>query len=106
MTHRPIYLIDQAAARIASLEAATVGDHFEGTISLESTPPDMKRLFEEYEEIVEGQVLSLLDEIEDKIATLRLQAVFDNGLHASICDLQVFPTTHSVSFKTCQRLPV
>jgi hypothetical protein len=106
MTHRPIYLIDQYAARIAALDVSAVGDHFEGNISLESTPPQLKRLFEEYEEIVEGQILSPLDNIEEKICTISLRVIFDNDSVASVCDLQVFPSTNSVSFKTRQPLPV
>lgn len=106
MTSQPIYLIDPSTARVAALDVASVGDHFEGTISLELTPLHLKQLFEEYEEIVEGQIFSLLNEIEERIGTIPLRAVFDNGSEAAVCDLQVFPTTRSVSFKTRQPLPV
>jgi hypothetical protein len=106
MTHRPLYLIDQTAANVAALDVSPVGDHFKGTISLKSTPPQLKRLFDEYEEIVEGQILSLLDEIEQKICKIHFRAIFENGSVASVCDLQVFPSTNSVSFKTRQPLPV
>jgi hypothetical protein len=105
MEHRPLYLIDQSAARLATIDVSLVGDHFEGTISLESTSPQLKRLFQDYEAIVEGQVLSLLDEIEQKIDTLQVRTVFDNGSVANVCDLQVFPSTNSVSFKTRQPIP-
>ena len=106
MTPRPISLIDQSTERVASLEVGPVGDHFEGAISLDTTPPELKQLFEEYEEIVEGQILSLLDEIEEKISSIPIRAVFDNGSMADVRDLQVFPTTRSVSFKTIQQLPI
>lgn len=106
MTPRPQYLIDDSSTCVATLDVAPNGDHFEGAVSLESTPPDLRRLFDEFEEIVEGQVLSLLDAIEEKIGALPLRVVFDNGAVANVCDLQVFPKTNSVSFKTCHPLPV
>ena len=100
MTPRPITFIDHSTARVATLEVGPVGDHFEGAISLDSTPPQLKLLFEEYEEIVEGQIFSLQDEIEEKISSISIRAVFDNGSMADVCDLQVFPTTRLISFKT------
>jgi hypothetical protein len=106
MRNRPLYLIDRSATRIATLDVSFVGDHFEGSISLESTHPQLKRLFEEYEEIVEGQVLGLLDEIEQKINTLQVRTVFDDGSMTNVCDLQVYPSTNSVSFKTRQPIPI
>lgn len=106
MKNHPIHLIDQTASRIATLDVSPLGDHYEGTISLDSTPVQLKRLFEEYEEIVEGQIFSMLDNIEDKICKLGLRVVFDNGAIASVCDLQVLPSSSSVSFKTRQSLPV
>ncbi|HEV3385852.1 MAG TPA: hypothetical protein VG097_13630 [Gemmata sp.] len=106
MAHRPLYLIDQSAARLADLDVSLVGDHFEGTISLEATPPQLKRLFREYEEIVEGQTFSLLDEIEQKLNALQVRTVFDDGSVVNVCDLQIFPSTNSVSFKTRQPIPV
>jgi hypothetical protein len=106
MAHRPLYLIDQSAARFAALDVSLIGDHFEGTISLKATPPQLKRLFDEYEKIVEGQMFSLLDEIEQKLNALQIRTVFDNGSVMYVCDLQIFPSTSSVSFKTRQPIPV
>ncbi len=107
MTHRPIYLTDPSGVRIASLDVALVGDHFEGTISLESTPSSVRQVFQQFEEIVEGQIFGLLDDIEEKIGAMSLQTVFEDGSAASVCDLQVFPSTGAVSFKTqCGQLPI
>lgn len=106
MTPRPLYLIDPSAARVAALDVAPAGDHFEGSVALDATPAELRRLFEEYEEVVEGQVLSLVDDIEERVGALLLRAVFDNGSVAPVCDLQVFPSTNSVSFKTRQPQPV
>ena len=107
MTHRPIYLTDPSGVRIASLDVALVGDHFEGTISLESTPSTVRQVFQQFEAIVEEQILSLLHDIEEKIGATSLRAIFADGSAASVCDLQVFPSTRAVSFKTqCQPLPI
>ena len=100
MTQRTGYLQDQAANRVAAVTVAPVGDRYEGTILLGSTPPDLRQLFEEYEELVEGQVLSRLDDVEGRIAALGLRIVFDEGTEAGVDDLQVYPSTGSVSFLT------
>ncbi|SRR6266540_2864622 len=102
MTNRPIYLIDQSSARVAALDVQFRDDHFEGTISLDATPPQLRELFEQFEGIVEGQMFSLLDDIEEKIAAVPLRVVFEDGAEADVVDLQVFPSTNAVSFKTRQ----
>ena len=102
MTHRPIYLIDQHSARVAALDVEFRDDHFEGMISLDATPPHLRQLFEQFEEVVEGQMFSLLDDIEEKIETTRLRVIFENGAEAGVTDLQVFPSTNAVSFKIRQ----
>src|SRR5687768_13441101 len=100
MTCRPVYLVDQASARIARLDVRSAGDRYQGTISLEETPPQLKHLFEEFEEMVEGQMFELAEEIEEKIAMMPLKAVFEDGTEARVEELQVFPRTKRVSFKT------
>lgn len=102
MTSRPIYLLDQAKRRVATLNVNYTGTHYEGTISLDHTPPELRQLFKEYEEIVEGQMFSLLDAIEEKINIVSLKVAFENGTEASVEDLQVFPSTGEVCFKTLQ----
>src|SRR5262245_7495368 len=106
MTPRPLYLIDSSANRLAALNVAAVGDHFVGTIALDATPPPLRALFAEFEELVEGQVLSLLDDIEARIAATSLRVVFEDGSVAPVADLQVFPSTNAVSFKVRQPEPV
>ena len=102
MANRPLYLIDQSSAQVAALDVQFRDDRFEGTISLDATPPQLRQLFEQFEEIVEGQTFSLLDDIEEKIAAVPLRAVFENGAEADVTDLQVYPSTKAVSFKTRQ----
>ena len=57
-------------------------------------------MFTEFEECVEGQMFTHADEIEAKIAAINLRAVFPDGDEAEVVELQVFPGTTRVSFKT------
>jgi len=98
MSHRTGYLKDHESKRVASLTVAPVGDRYEGTVVLGGTPPDLRRLFEEYEQGVEGQVFSRLEELEGRIAARRLRALFDDGTEVAVEDLQVYPSTGAVSF--------
>lgn len=102
MTTQPIYLIDQSSTRMATLHVTAIGDLYRGTICLDATPTQLKRLFEEFEENVEGQMFSLADEIEEKIAAIPLRVVFANGMEAYVKDLHVYPSTKRVSFKIRQ----
>ena len=99
MTTQPIYLVDQSSKRVAILHVAPNGDGYHGTICLDCTPSELKRLFEEFEENVEGQMFSLADEIEEKIGSIPLKAVLPNGVEVCVADLQVYPSTKRVSFK-------
>ena len=99
MPARAIRLVDQSASDVARLNVALVGDVYRGSICLDETPPHLRRLFEEFEESVEGQMFTLADEIEQKIAVIPLKVIFANGREAAVEDLQVFPSTNRVSFK-------
>jgi hypothetical protein len=102
MTIQPIYLVDQSSSRIAVLNVALIGDHYRGTLCLDATPPELKQLFEEFEENVEGQMFSLADEIEEKIGAIPLKVLFSNGMEACVENLQVYPSTKRISFKIRQ----
>jgi hypothetical protein len=102
MIAEPNYLIDASSARIGTLNTTWDNGVFRGTICLDAAPPQLKRLFEEFEENVEGQMFNLADEIEKKISSLKLRIVFANGQEAPVEDLQVFPSTGRVSFKVGQ----
>jgi hypothetical protein len=104
MSQRTGYLKDQASNRVASLAIAPVGDRYEGTIALGGTPADLRKLFEEYEELVEGQILSRLDDIEGRIAARKLRVIFDDGAESAVEDLQVYPSTGAVSFAAKESL--
>src|SRR2546425_1043022 len=96
---RPIYLIDQKSAQVAVLDVHDCNGHFEGTISLDPAPPALRQMFEQFEEVVEGQMFTLLDDIEAKIAALPLRVVLEDGKVACVADLQVFPSRKAVSLR-------
>src|SRR5438128_268643 len=102
MATQLIYLVDQTSTRIAVLNVTLIGELYRGTICLDATPPQLKQLFEEFEENVEGQMFSLADEIEEKIEVFPLRVMFANGTEATVEDLQVYPRTKRVSFKVRQ----
>jgi len=100
MHYRPLYLINDQSEKVALLDVKWQGTHFEGTVILENTPPRLMKLFTQFEEIIEGQMFGLLDDVEEKIAELGLIVVFEDRSESPATDLQVFPSTHSVSFAT------
>jgi hypothetical protein len=105
MITRKVRLVDQTQLVLATGEVADEGDHFGGTIDLCSTPNELRLLFEEFEEIVNGQMFSFLDEIQEKIEAFRLKALFEDGWEVDITDLQVFPSTGDVSFRLVCAIP-
>ena len=62
-------------------------------------PATLRQQFEEYEEIVNHQMFSLLDEMEEKIGTFLLRAVFEDDHEADLVDVQIYPSTKKVSFR-------
>ncbi len=94
-----IKLINRFGSVLATGQVADEGNFFGGSLDLGTMPEDMRELFQEFEEIVNGQMLSFLDEIRDKIAAHAVKAVFDDGHEIPVKDLQIFPSTGEVSFK-------
>ena len=102
MTPQRMYLMGPSSTRIAALDVALTDDRYCGTICLDETPAYIKSLFDEFEEMVEAQVFSVADEIEEKIAAISLKVAFANGTEAYAEDLEVYPSTKRVSFKVRQ----
>jgi hypothetical protein len=98
ISHR-VTLIDQRRRVIATVQVAERDGAFVGRIDLSLMPVPLRRLFEEYEEIVNTQAFSLLDEIEEKIENLHLKVVFEDGSEAALVDVQIYPSTNKASFK-------
>jgi hypothetical protein len=98
-TTRHVKLIDRHNSLVATAILVDEGDHYGGSIDLRMTPPEIRALFAEFEEIINGQMFAFLDDIQDKIAELSLRALFEDGAEADIQDLQVFPSAGEVSLR-------
>jgi hypothetical protein len=94
-----VKIIDPCRKVVATAQVAKRGDRFAGLIDLNFSPVSLRQQFEEYEEIVNGRMFSLLDEIEEQIGACALKVVFEDGSEAAVVDLQVYPSTGRVSFK-------
>src|SRR5947209_240722 len=99
MSSKTFKIIDTCRTVVATAEVTKRGDRFAGRIDLTPMPSRLRQQFEEYEEIVNGQVFSLLDEIEQQISNFALKVVLEDGSEAALTDLQVYPSTGRVSFK-------
>lgn len=102
METRRLKLVDPSRKVVATAQVADEGAYFGGTIDLRETPPPLRALFEEFEEIANGQMFAFLDDIQKRIGNLHLKAVFDASQEGYVKDLQVFPSTGDVSFKLAE----
>lgn len=98
MYTQTVNLIDPNQTIVATAQVFQQDKGYRGRIDLNLMPASLRQKFIEYEEIVNGQMFSLLDEIEDQIAALRLKIRFALGHEAAITDLQIYPTTGRISF--------
>jgi hypothetical protein len=94
-----VTLIDQGRQVIATAQVAEQDGAFVGRVDLSVMPVSLRRLFEEYEEIVNSQTFSLLDEAEEKIKNLHLKVVFEGGYEMALADVQIYPSANKVSFQ-------
>jgi hypothetical protein len=92
-------LIDRSRNVVGIAHVNDEGEHYGGTIDLSCTPASLRALFEDFDEIVNGQMFSVLEEIQNKIDSWQIKALFDNGLEANVRDLQVYPSTGDISFQ-------
>jgi len=99
MISQRVTLIDQGRQVVATAQVAEQDGAFAGRIDLGPMPVPLQRLFEEYEEIVNTHMFSLLDESEAKIEALHLKGVFEDGHEAALTDVQIYPSTKKVSFQ-------
>jgi hypothetical protein len=99
MSARTIKLLGSSGELLATGQVVLDGDHFEGSIDLSPMPASMLRAFQEFEELVNGQVFSLLDDIEQRINDLAIQVAFDEGRRGFVEDLQIYPSNGLTSFR-------
>jgi hypothetical protein len=102
MSSQCVTLIDHGRQVVATAQVAEQDGQFTGRIDLSPMPEPLQQLFAEYEEIVSTQMFSLLDTVEEQIATLHLTGIFADGHEAVLTDVQIYPSTKKVSFQTVQ----
>ena len=94
-----VALIDDTGAVVGVAQVDQERELFSGSVDLRAMPADMLRKFEEFEEIVNDQTFSLVDQVQQEIERLGLKAVFGNGRQEAIDDLQIYPTDGVLSFQ-------
>ena len=67
MQTQAVRLIDRSRSVVATMQVTDEGTHYSGTIDLHETPTDLLALFREFDELVNGQVFSLVDEVDERI---------------------------------------
>lgn len=93
-----VKLIDATGRIVATAHVQDKGAYFGGTVDVSQTPNALLDLFREFEEIVNGQVLSLVDEMQDKFEAYGIRALFPDNVEVCITDLQVYPAGGTMSF--------
>lgn len=99
MPEQFVTIIDRDRNIVATAEVEFRGGCFTGPINLGPMPIPLRSTFEEYESILNDQVFSLLDQIEDRIAATALRVIFQDGCEESVDDLQILPVGGRVSFR-------
>ena len=94
-----VNLIDETGAIVAVAQVDRKQELFSGSIDLRNMPSDMLRTFQEYEDVVNDQTFSLLDQIQDDVERLHLKVQFENGRQEVLDDLQIYPSDSVLSFK-------
>jgi hypothetical protein len=102
MKEQTVKLVDGSHNVLAIASIAEGDEGYCGTIDLGPMPNAMRAVFTEFEQIVNNQMFSLLDEIEAKIDSIPIKAVFENAFEVPIRDLQIYPSTSAVSFKVAK----
>jgi len=99
MNSQHVRLVDRSRNVWAEAQIVEQDDHFGGIVDLRATPGPILTLFEEFEEVVNGQMFVFLDEIQGKIDSFSFRVIFNDGVEASVKDLQVFPSSGELSFR-------
>ena len=103
MNHKIVRIVDQSCGAVATARVLETDGGFAGSIDLRSMPEGLLGLLEAYEEVVNGQTFSLLDEVEEQLGEIPLVAIFEDGEAFPVEDLQIYPSDGRVSFKLAER---
>ena len=100
------YLLHLPQGRsIASAQVVEKGNRLTGTLEWFDAPAFVRRAFAEFESLVENQVLSLLDEAEEKIAAIDIRAIREeDAVEFRTVDLQIYPGERAIGFQLGDRV--
>ena len=102
-----VQLLDPSRTVVATAQVVEQDKKYNGRIDLTLMPVALQEKFREYEEIINGQMFSLLDEMDEQISALQLKIRFVTGYEVAIEDLQIYPTTKRISFmKVKEAVPI
>lgn len=93
-------IVDRQGRIVATMVVADCGTHFGGDIDLKNTPAELRGLFDEFEEVIDQQAFSDMDELLDRIGGFQLRANCEDGRCLELRDFQVFPSVLKASFRT------
>ncbi|ETW97719.1 MAG: hypothetical protein ETSY2_44110 [Candidatus Entotheonella gemina] len=97
-----VRLIDQERRVVATAQVVERDGIFAGQMDLKPMPVLLQQLFKEYEEIINTQMFSYLDEIEEQIEMLHLKGTFEDGYEFILTDVKIYPSIDKVSFRICK----
>ena len=102
---KKVSLIDTNGNKLAELLIACEEDGwFNGTVICQNLPIDVKKALAWYDEVVQDQILSYLDEATAAVQRFELQAKFSDGSTHKVYSLHVSPV-NEVSFRITPVLP-
>ncbi|NOK20910.1 hypothetical protein [Corallococcus carmarthensis] len=93
-------LVDAQGNLIGRVRVSAKGGRWSGEIDLGGTAPSVVSLFTRFEEVVEGQMLSFLDDVETEISRLGARLLVAGEEALAVEDLQIYPAPRVVSFRT------
>src|SRR4051812_23234344 len=102
----PINILDSTGKVVATASVEDTGSHYSGTVDIRYMPVALRELFGEFEDLVNDQVLSRLDEIEQRIQHTAFIAEFSDGSRANARDIQIFPKGGTISFRASREVSV
>jgi hypothetical protein len=87
---------------LLTLERQDDGLHF-GTIDLSQADAGVLALLYELEEMINGIILSLLDQVMNRIEALGISWIRDGGAPLRVYDVQINPTERLFGFRLAPR---
>ena len=80
------------------------GDFYAGYVDTSKMPAAARWTFERYEKLLNDEVLSMLDVIEQEIANMGIVSVDDDAVITTLQDVKLLPKAGTVSFREAVQL--